>query len=120
MEGGVEVPGDDDTIEINDIPGFPAKIKEITAASAALRSTVAELAKVPELAKQEASKFTRNGEVAPIYSELVSALSGWSTRMSEVITAACTSSDNCSGSAAQKFVKEYGADLEAAAAIKNL
>jgi hypothetical protein len=108
----------DDTIEITDRSTFSDKIRKIESASAALRAFSHDLGAVVDKAREEASSFTATGKPAPIYDDMLSALTDWHVAVKTVITSVCGSADHCAANAHDKFIKITGADDTGAKEVK--
>lgn len=108
------------TVEIKDIPAFPAKVAAIRDAVTQLRAATMALSQITDTATTEASSFTKGGVPAPVYGPLLAALQGWMAAIKPAADVVSDNADNAARTAASKFYAIVQTDQEAASAIAAL
>lgn len=108
------------TIEIRDREGFPAKVADLRRAADEVRTAAEALSQVTSTARMEASSFTADGSVAPVYAPLITELERWQQTLTRAAVAACDSVNNVAATAEEKFNGITATDDAAAATIQTL
>ncbi|MCB0927106.1 MAG: hypothetical protein KDB70_04105 [Mycobacterium sp.] len=103
-----------------DIDALKRDIDAIRPVLEALRKHGKALAGVGDVARGEASSFTHDKKLAPVYTKTVDALDSWSKGISGAIESVCTSVENGLESAKSVAIASVGADSDAAAKIKAI
>lgn len=109
----------DGKVQIHDKDAFPSKIAAIRTAEAELRAAAGALNAIAETASTEASSFTADRTVAPVYRPLLAGISEWIGAATAAVGSVCDSAENCAATAEAKFTAITTTDSAAAAAVAS-